>query len=104
MTQCRNVHPVFGRCEEDAPHPDIRHSNLENGPATWYDSDGYEPSQSDGLCVEHGGTAPLGGTPDTTCPECLRELVGEVSPSPLQAQEPPQETPPAQESESPGSA
>ena len=49
LSQCRNTHPVYGRCQLLYGHQE-KHTvylDQEGNKFTWYTSDGYEPSQCD---------------------------------------------------------
>lgn len=64
MSQCRNTHPVYGRCELETGHKAVHTSGTTTsslgsvGPEhVWYTSDGYEPSETDEpfvVCSLHG--------------------------------------------------
>lgn len=53
MAQCRNTHPVYGQCKLSLGHHYEKHiGSYQVSPgawkdASWFDSDGYEPSETD---------------------------------------------------------
>jgi len=54
MAQCRNTHPVYGQCqllyghmEKHGKNVDNAHGALFPGWLEWFDTDGYEPSETD---------------------------------------------------------